>query len=59
MTPTKTSRASVSGATVSRRSDSDQTKRVLHVQRVTSSQEHKDSVARAFRAGREAQTARE
>jgi len=49
----------VSGATVSRRSDSEQTKRVIHVQRVTSSQEHKDSVTRAFRAGREAQTTRE
>ena len=58
MAPTKTTRTIASNATV-RREQATQPTRVIHVQRVVSSQAHKESVARAFRAGRESQVPRE
>ena len=59
MASTKSSRPTVSSGTVTRREEADRSQRVIHVQKVTSSQEQKDAVARALRAGRDAQTTRE
>jgi hypothetical protein len=58
MAPIKTTRIVVSSVSV-RRDEGDQSTRVLRVQRVIASQEHRESVARAFRAAREAHPTRE
>jgi hypothetical protein len=58
MAPIKTTRIIVSSVSL-RRDEGDQATRVIRVQRVISSEEHRESVARAFRAAREAHAPRE